>query len=153
MHPSRFSCARHLARPLHVVILGGILSWLVAMQAVAQPDAFPRPPALKGDVAFWVRVYSELETSEGVLHDARSLSMIYERLKDLPPEFSDARRELIDQRIAGYRERLQFLAGGAKARDAEDERVLALWTGAMARSVPSTYDTLKRHGAAIGVSS
>jgi len=40
----------------------------------------PRPPELKRDVDFWIRVYSEITTLQGFIHDERNLAIVYETL-------------------------------------------------------------------------
>ncbi len=48
----------------------------------------PRPPELERDVQFWIRVYSEINTHSGFLHDERNLSVVYDTLRfptDAPP--------------------------------------------------------------------
>ena len=40
----------------------------------------PRPPELEQAINFWVRVYTEIDTAHGFLHDAEDLSIIYDEL-------------------------------------------------------------------------
>lgn len=94
----------------------------------------PRPPELKRDVDFWIRVYSEITTLQGFLHDERNLAVVYETL-DLAaagPAGSPARRQLITR----SRERWSLaLEGAVEALEASDltgasndvRRVLELW--------------------------
>ena len=35
----------------------------------AAEDPVPRPPQLERDVQFWVRVYTQVDTNSGFLHD------------------------------------------------------------------------------------
>src|SRR5690242_8735582 len=44
----------------------------------------PRPKALERDVQFWVRVYTQVDTNGGFLHDQYNLSVIYETLHFSP---------------------------------------------------------------------
>lgn len=41
---------------------------------------FPVEPALQGRVQFWIKVYTELGTSEGVIHDAKHVDIIYSKV-------------------------------------------------------------------------
>ena len=50
------------------------------IQDISSSDQFPIDPALQGRVKFWVRVYTKLSTSEGVLHDSKHVDIIYKRL-------------------------------------------------------------------------
>ena len=40
----------------------------------------PRPPELERDVQFWIRVYTEIDTNAGFLHDQYNLGVVYETL-------------------------------------------------------------------------
>ena len=51
--------------------------------ARAAEDPIPRPPELARDVAFWIRVYSEITTNEGFLHDQNDLGIVY-RTAEVP---------------------------------------------------------------------
>ena len=39
------------------------------------PELFPRPPAVQPRVALWTRVYAEVDTNGGLIHDARDLGI------------------------------------------------------------------------------
>ncbi len=41
----------------------------------------PRPPGLERDVQFWIRVYTEVTTNGGFLHDDRNLAVVYEKFQ------------------------------------------------------------------------
>ena len=61
---------------------------ILAPLVLADPMVLPRPPELEPDVQFWVRVYSELSTNEGFIHDQHRLSVVYEKIRfdaDTPP--------------------------------------------------------------------
>jgi len=38
-------------------------------RAAETPESFPQPPQLEPDVRFWIRVYTEVTTDGGLLHD------------------------------------------------------------------------------------
>jgi len=94
----------------------------------------PRPPELQRDVDFWVRVYSEITTLQGFMHDERNLAVVYE-IVDLTASgpFGSATRR---QRIAHARERWKSAldeAGKALGHSdltrasADARRVIELW--------------------------
>ena len=59
-----------------------------ARLAGASDALLPRPPELEPDVQFWVRVYTQISTNEGFIHDQHELSVVYETLQfdaDMPP--------------------------------------------------------------------
>ncbi len=51
---------------------------MTASAASAAPRDFPRPEALGRDVAVWKRIYSEVGTNAGLLHDSRKHPIVYE---------------------------------------------------------------------------
>ena len=56
-------------------------------------QAIPEPAALEPDIHFWMRVYSEISTNAGYIHDQRNLAVVYETLHfepALPPRGRDA---------------------------------------------------------------
>ena len=81
---------------------------------------FPRPAELQPAVDFWIKVYTEVDTRSGFLHDSQNLSVIYARL---PLD----RRE-IERRREQIREDLRVLGTGKRTgltRSQQD--ILALW--------------------------
>jgi len=90
--------------------------------------SIPRPANLETEVQFWVRIYSEVTTSEGLIHDNRHLGVVYERV-DLKPGQSYRSRERATDRVkSGYRTILRNLAKGKRdGLSREEARVLALW--------------------------
>jgi len=58
---------------------------------VDTPDPFVHPPALERDVRFWIRVYTEVTTDQGLLHDDWNLGLVYEVLR-FDPAASPAQR-------------------------------------------------------------
>lgn len=59
-------------------------------------EAFPRPPALEPAIRFWTRVYTEIDTNSGFLHDAEDLSVIYRRVDYKRDEVENYRRRIQD---------------------------------------------------------
>jgi membrane-bound lytic murein transglycosylase D len=55
-------------------------------------DPFAHPPALERDIRFWIRVYTEVTTDQGLLHDDRNLGLVYDVLR-FDPASSPAERE------------------------------------------------------------
>ena len=89
---------------------------------------FPRPEALERDVNFWISIFTEYSTSEGVLHDNRNLAVVYEKI-DLPENASRrTRNKLSKVRRENYQNILRTLANGKRDNlSAEEYRVLGLW--------------------------
>jgi len=96
--------------------------------ALATSAPFPRPAELQTEVNFWVRIYSEVDTNSGLLHDPWNLGVVYERLA-LPAHASNAERQrLIDRGKARYQAALRQLAAGKRANlSAEERNALNAW--------------------------
>jgi len=102
---------------------------LVASVAAGNDDGlFPRPAELEPDVNFWLSIFTEYTTREGVLHDNRKLAVVYEKVA-LPENVSRRQRQRIsDKRRQYYKSILQTLAGGKRNNlGADEQRVLDMW--------------------------
>lgn len=75
-----------------------LLLLAVGCAAAANTSAIPRPEAIQPDVDFWIRVYTEVTTNEGFLHDERNLSVVYDTLKFPAGSSSRERQKLVDER-------------------------------------------------------
>ena len=91
-------------------------------------DTFPQPPELKPDVDFWIAVFTEYGNDEGVLHDNRDLSIVYERVA-MPENLARRERQRrVETRRKVLQGLLRSLASGKRDNLSEEEaRVLALW--------------------------
>lgn len=111
-------------------VLGALgLATTGAARAQSAADPIPFPPELKADVDFWIRVYSQVTTNEGYLHDERNLGVIYETLRFAPNTPPKERGKVIDEARDRYRailERLAALPPG-ESLSSEEERVRELW--------------------------
>jgi membrane-bound lytic murein transglycosylase D len=100
---------------------------------LARADSIPRPAGIQEDVNFWIRVYTEVTTNEGFLHDERNLSVVYDTLKFGANISSRERQRQVDERrdrhIAALRRIIAALPteAGREALSAEDKRILQLW--------------------------
>jgi len=104
-----------------------VLSITLVGAAVAQESntAFPRPDSLKPAIDFWTRVYTEVDTKSGFIHDSQQLNVVY-TIIDVPSN-SRQRRRLIQRSTDHYREILNKLAGDRGNLSTEEARVLSLW--------------------------
>jgi membrane-bound lytic murein transglycosylase D len=109
---------------LRVLLIG----LLAASAASAAPQDFPRPNALERDVDFWKRIYSEVGTDAGLLHDSRNLAVVYEIVK-VPTGLSNRGRErYTEKRRSHYKKILLTLAKGKRSElSREEKRVLGLF--------------------------
>src|SRR5687767_12910 len=65
---------------------------------LAHGEAIPRPEGIQQDVNFWIRVYTEVTTNEGLLHDERNLGVVYDTLKFGSGSSSRDRQRMVDDR-------------------------------------------------------
>src|SRR5882672_4535142 len=123
------------------LLLGGVLVLLAVTRVLAAEDPMPRPPELERDVQFWIRIYSEVDTNGGFLHDERNLAVVYEKLHFAPNTSPREREKILDQGKARYTAALRRIAaanGGPLSED--DQRILDMWgsEGTPARLLEAT---------------
>ncbi|HEY7641201.1 MAG TPA: LysM peptidoglycan-binding domain-containing protein [Steroidobacteraceae bacterium] len=107
---------------------------LPPLTAVAEESPFVRPAALEPDIAFWRRIYTEVTTEGGLLHDEDDLSIVYEVMK-LPSDLSQRQRQKrIEDEKKKYSRILDRLAAGATDLSAEEQRVFDLFPQGTHRS-------------------
>ena len=110
-----------------------VLFVVLCAPLLARADSIPRPEGIQPDVNFWIRVYTEVTTNEGFLHDERNLAVVYDTLKFGAGTSSRDRQRLVDERrdrhIAGLRRIIAAsdTDGGREALSDDDTRLLALW--------------------------
>jgi membrane-bound lytic murein transglycosylase D len=114
--------------------LGSVWLCLLALAILASPhaeaaeDPMPRPPQLERDVQFWIRVYTQIDTNAGFIHDQSNLGVVYETLhfaSDSPPS---ERQRLVEQARERYAAALRRIASsGTDVLSADDQRVRDLW--------------------------
>src|SRR5271168_3042228 len=106
----------------------GLLLALLLMSAAARaetPDPFVRPPDLEKDVRFWIRVYTEVTTDQGLLHDDLNLGLVYEVLRFDPGTSPAYRERRVAEAKARYATLLKrFAAGSTDNLDPHELRIL-----------------------------
>jgi membrane-bound lytic murein transglycosylase D len=101
---------------------------LAALPAAADVSDFPRPAELEPDIDFWVKVFTDYRSDQGLLHDNRTLAVVYESM-NMPADVSRRERNRrTDARRKHYKAILATLANGQRDKlTAEEMRVLELW--------------------------
>jgi membrane-bound lytic murein transglycosylase D len=100
------------------------LLWCTTLRADTT-DAFAYPPELEPDVRFWIRVYTEVTTDGGLLHDDWYLGLVYEVLRFDPSDSPRQRAHLVEQAKARYAALLQrFAAGDTQNLTPHEQRIL-----------------------------
>ena len=109
-------------------LLALTLAVLIPATASADDTLFPQPAELDRDVNFWLQIFTEVSTDEGLIHDNRNLGVIYETM---PMPANTGRRERnrrVGVRRQHYQAILKTLASGKReGLSDEEQRVLALW--------------------------
>jgi membrane-bound lytic murein transglycosylase D len=118
-----------------------VLLWPALPVRASGGEPIPRPPELQRDVDFWIRVYTEVTTSEGFLHDERDLSVVYARLQFPAGITPAARRKAVDAEREKTEATLRRLAGGATDLSAEEQKVAA----ALGPATTARYAEAARH--------
>jgi len=109
-------------------LLPATLCLLAAGTALAASnDAFVRPAELEPDIAFWRRIYTEVTTDAGLIHDPERLDVVYEVLEFPGNIASRQRSKLIDDTKSKYTRILDRLAAGETDLSREEQRVRDLW--------------------------
>ena len=104
-----------------------LLSLFATQMQAQSPEAFPQPAGLKPAVDFWIKVYTEVDTQSGYLHDSENLSIIYERLR--------LNRRNIEASRNRIREDLRYLATGSRDDLSRSQReILELWPADVSNS-------------------
>ena len=122
-----------VAKSLFYTCAALLLPLLAAPALAAQVQAIPRPEGIQQDVNFWIRVYTEVTTNEGFLHDERNLAVVYDTIRFSNGGSSKERQRLVDDRRDRHIEALRRIIAALpteaerEALSAEDKRILALW--------------------------
>ncbi|MCP5065750.1 MAG: LysM peptidoglycan-binding domain-containing protein [bacterium] len=105
-----------------------VIAWALAGGPVAADPTFPKPAELVPRVDFWKRIYSEVDTDHGLMHDSRDLRIVYETAS-VPDNLSRRGRDRkIKTRRSAIKSNLRTLATGKRSGlSAEQKRILALF--------------------------
>ena len=122
----------NIKRRLFGLGLGGLLVLLLGHSLAALPhsaeaEPFPVPDILRPNIAFWMRIFTELDTQSGLLVDARNVRIVYQEIRGLPYH-SRKRRRAIKRHRRRYRSILLALARNrGRPRNTDEKRVLELF--------------------------
>jgi membrane-bound lytic murein transglycosylase D len=121
---------RLMARGADLILGGALVLWVAAVPAFAADNPMPRPAELEHDVQFWVRVYSEVDTNSGFIHDDQNLAIVYETLHFAPNSAPHDRQRTVEAARDHYAEILRRLAGATGPLSGDDQRVHDMWGAA-----------------------
>jgi membrane-bound lytic murein transglycosylase D len=126
-------------------LTGGPPAAAVAAEAKAprvQDKLFPQPPALDRDVNFWIRVYTEIGTNAGFMHDQYNLGVVYETLQFGPDTTARQRERLVEAARARIIAALKRIANSTGTLSPEDQHIRDMWgdAGTPARLLSAIED-------------
>src|SRR5579864_154241 len=96
--------------PAVLVLWALVLGVLVPEPGRAAEDPVPRPPQLERDVQFWIRVYTQIDTNAGFLHDQYNLGVVYDTLHFAPNTPPGERERQVDEARNRYGAALRRIA-------------------------------------------
>ncbi len=114
---------RNLLNCLLLMSLGLIL---VATAGAAE-SPFVRTAEIEPDIQFWTRVYTEVTTNGGLIHDERNLGIVYEVISFPEGLTPSERSKRVDAAKDKYQAILKRLASGNSTGSPDESRVRALW--------------------------
>ena len=125
-------------------ILVGIALFSAALVQAGQ-TLFPRPQSLQPAIIFWTRVYTEVDSISGFVHDNRNLAVIYETLTFKPADSNRRQQRRIEEVLKRYRDALLALAGGKRTNlTPTEQRALGPWgKDATAKTLRAAADNLR----------
>ena len=115
-------------RALLMVVLAALGAALTDTRAAAAEDPMPRPPQLERDVQFWIRVYTQIDTNSGFLHDQYNLGVVYDTLHFAPNSTPSERERAVDAARDRYGAALRRIAeAGEGTLSGDDQHLRDLW--------------------------
>ena len=119
-----------LSGPFRWALMSGILAWLVVARvwAADSDTVMRRPPELDRDVKFWVRVYTEVDTNGGFIHDQYNLGVVYATIRFEPNTSPHQRQRIVDaakDRVIAALRRIAAAKDGPLSDD--DQRIKGMW--------------------------
>ena len=123
-----------LAAPVGVFLTGILLA-----------QELPRPPEIEPDIRFWTRVYTEVDTDSGFIHDDQYLDVVYRTMRFDEDASQRSRRNEINAAFESIRGTLRTLATGKRDNlSQEEQRILSLWPeGVGNQTLASAVDRLR----------
>ncbi|MGD2055785.1 MAG: transglycosylase SLT domain-containing protein [Gammaproteobacteria bacterium] len=111
-----------------ILRLAVLFTVCVISVCVAGSELFPRPESLQPAIAFWTRVYTEVDSNAGYIHDNRNLEIVYETLHFRPGSSRLEQNRVIERALRRYRQTLLDLAQGVgQDPGKEAQQVLRSW--------------------------
>jgi len=114
--------------------------------AAAESDLFPVPDVIKNNVAFWIRIYTEVSLQEGLLHDRDYPQVVYEKIAN-GDKTGKKLSEFIDQRRKIYTDAIIAVRDSAPAKwGADAKRVAELFKTAPEGAIAGAEERIRHQG-------
>ena len=108
-------------------LIGAACLAVLAARAVAANAVLPCPPQLRSAVHFWIRVYTQIDTNEGFLHDPKRLGIVYATVRFRPGSSRAERQRVVNRERDRIAAELRRIAAGARPLTPAQRRIQALW--------------------------
>src|SRR5947207_9336181 len=116
------------ARGGFTLLAACLAACLVVTPAPGEESPVSRPPQLERDVEFWIRVYTQIDTDAGFLHDQYNLAVVYDTLHFEPTTTPGERERVVDRERERYGAALRRIAAaGDGPLSADDQHIKDLW--------------------------
>src|SRR5204862_169955 len=116
------------ARGGFTLLAACLAACLVVAPAPGEESPVSRPPQLERDVEFWIRVYTQIDTDAGFLHDQYNLAVVYDTLHFEPTTTPGERERVVDRERERYGAALRRIAAaGDGPLSADDQHIKDLW--------------------------
>jgi membrane-bound lytic murein transglycosylase D len=124
--------------PIRIWFVLPVFWFLLQFPGASEAAHFPAYEVIRPNVAFWIKIYTEYSTSQGIVHDSENLTVIYDVI-DLEPYDAPSSVKTNRQRMkvakAKYEDILRKLAADPQSEDPACLRVARLFgTGATAKT-------------------
>jgi membrane-bound lytic murein transglycosylase D len=119
-------------------VLACVFAFAASASPAAAREGFPLPDSLKPAVGFWKRVYLDVSTSGGLLHDSEYLGVVYEVVQygERKGRASTAHKE---RRRRHWQDTLRRMSKGVAARNDAERAAVAGLKRALGRA-PTSRD-------------
>ncbi|MDQ7073744.1 MAG: LysM peptidoglycan-binding domain-containing protein [Gammaproteobacteria bacterium] len=105
----------------------------------SQEVNFPKATSLQPAVQFWTRVYTELETTAGFIHDSRHMDVVYDKVHFKKGLSRRQQSKVVKSRKRHYQRLLRNIASKrGRYLSTEEAKVFALWPKG------TTFSTLRK---------
>lgn len=120
--------AVHLLRSKYIIYILLILCFISSPSAFfkEKSEVFPTPKKMETNVAFWKRIYTEISTEKGFIHDSKNLDIIYET-HNIPKGSKKYQNRKIRGRINHFKKQLIKLVNNPNTNDPQLKEIAALW--------------------------